>query len=478
MECLLSLAAKKYPDEPFILSLRQMISYRHFDNAVCLAVDWLRQLGFKKGDRLAICAPNSPEYIGLLVALWRMGIVACLMSTRLPPLAAAEQLKELNCKKLITSPEILPMPASWAGDKYNLKSIVNFNRADRVRPKEFKIDPVQEATIIFTSGTSGRPKAAVHTYANYYYSALGSNENIAVQKGDRWLLSLPLYHVGGLGIVFRTLLGIGAIVFPEAHEDIAAVVKHFKITHLSLVPTQLYRLFLKRYTPVILSRVKHILLGGGPASENLIQKALTANLPIYLTYGLTEMASQVATSTKGNPSSCKILSHRELKISDESEILVRGETLFKGYVQADKLFLPRASDGWFKTGDLGRLDNQGNLVVFGRKDNMFVSGGENIQPEEIESLLQKFQAVENAFIVGVPNPEYGRRPVAFIKPVHGKKIEKDALFAYLSARLPKFKIPNRFFRWPNELKEVNVKMNRRDFSELVEKQQRKFRPLW
>jgi o-succinylbenzoate---CoA ligase len=170
------------------------------------------------------------------------------------------------------------------------------------------------------------------------------------------------------------------------------------------------------------------------------------------------MASQVATGKAGE--CVKVLPRRELMISAEGEILVKGETLFKGYIQPGRLHLPLDAQGWFKTGDLGKLEND-CLTVKGRRDNMFISGGENIQPEEIEKVILSLKGVAQATVVPQDDAEFGQRPVAFIKFAESP-LTSDALARHCAQFLPKFKIPIAFYPWPADLMDKGVKISRQD----------------
>jgi O-succinylbenzoic acid--CoA ligase len=192
-------------------------------------------------------------------------------------------------------------------------------------------------------------------------------------------------------------------------------------------------------------------MGGGPVPASLVDEAVARGLPIHTSYGLTEMASQVTTTPPGAPleelhTSGRVLPGREVSISEDGEILVRGETLFAGYVDGKKLDCPLDEDGWFHTGDLGELDENGYLRVRGRRDNLFISGGENVQPEEIEEALYRLKGVDEAVVVPVPDPEFGARPVAFVRT------ERDFrdLAPELEKVLPRFKIPTAFHPLPEQ----------------------------
>jgi O-succinylbenzoic acid--CoA ligase len=217
------------------------------------------------------------------------------------------------------------------------------------------------------------------------------------------------------------------------------------------------------------------LLGGSAIPRTLIEQSLTLSLNLYLSYGLTEMSSQVATGkvTEAGKSCVKILPYRQLRISDEGEILVKGEVLFKGYVTGTKLHLPfcdviasgakqSPNSGWFATGDMGQIDPQGCLTVTGRRDNMFISGGENIHPEEIEKALLGIKGITEAVVVPKQDNEFGHRPMAFIK-YGGEPLPEDYLVKCLQADLPRFKIPTAFHPWPEHLVSQGIKISRQDF---------------
>jgi o-succinylbenzoate---CoA ligase len=214
-----------------------------------------------------------------------------------------------------------------------------------------------------------------------------------------------------------------------------------------------------------LRTLKAILLGGSAVPPSLVTRALEANLPIFTSYGLSEMGSQVTTTSPNDSaarlgSSGKVLNYRELTLSLESEILVRGKTRFLGYLTDSGMERPFDRDGWFATGDLGAIDADGYLTVLGRKDNLFVSGGENIQPEEVERALLEDQSVEEAIVVPVESAEFGFRPVAFVKMSSFPDHEVPELLEALRAKLPGYKIPDRILPWPGHLASSGFKPSR------------------
>lgn len=281
-------------------------------------------------------------------------------------------------------------------------------------------------TYLLTSGTTRAPKIAVHSFENYRINASSTLHNMPLIPGDAWLLNLPLFHVGGLGILFRCFLSAATVVLGNSFEG---------VTHVSMVPTQLYRL-LNEGTDF--SELHVVLLGGGPAPMSLLKRAYDLGVPLYTTYGLTEMSSQVTTTSsdrtwEDTQTAGYLLCDRELKIAEDGEILVKGPTLFLGYINSENEI-----GDWFHTRDRGFIDKLGRLHVLGRLDRMFISGGENIQPEEIECALLESE-VTQAFVVPESDVEFGFRPVAYVDGI--PNLEK------LKSLLPKFKIPVRFSPW-------------------------------
>jgi o-succinylbenzoate---CoA ligase len=426
---------------------RGTISFEELDRMVSAAA--LRLGVLEPGSRVALYLPKDERYVALLLALIRAGHVACPVSDRLPPQAVVPLLKRAACSALISDDEEILQAAGT--DLYKLGPEILLeagNLSERAGPTTIPLE--RPATIIFTSGSTGVPKAALHTFGNHYYNALGSNSNIALQPGDRWLHSLPLYHVGGLSILFRCLLAGATIALPEPGTPLGEAIASFGATHVSLVATQLSRLLRQ---DAHLSGLKAVLLGGGPVPASLVDDALSRGLPAHTSYGLTEMASQVTTTPPGAASeelrsAGRVLPHREVSISGEGEILVRGETHFAGYVEGENVDRPLDTDGWFRTRDLGEMDEEGYLRVRGRSDNLFISGGENVQPEEIEDVLCRLEGVDEAVVVPVPDEEFGARPFAFVR-TNGLAPEPEYLAKSLEPVLPRFKIPISFHPWPD-----------------------------
>ena len=426
-----------------------VVSYAELDRRVSAAGRRIGELGIEPGGRVALYMPKGVEYVILLLALIRAGLVACPVSTRLPAGAVAPLLEEAGCPALIS--DTRDLAGAGGGVPVLDPGTLLGGTEDQESSEPLDISLDQPATVVFTSGSTGTPKAALHTFGNHYYSALGSNENIALRPGDRWLHSLPLYHVGGLSILFRCLIAGATVALPEPDAPLGRSIPALHATHVSLVSTQLLRLLRE---DADLSGLEAVLMGGGPIPSSLVDRAVDLGLPIHTSYGLTEMASQVTTTTRGASreqlhTAGHALAHREVRLLEGGEILVRGRTLFAGYVRGGELDRTVDEEGWFSTGDLGEMDADGYLRVVGRRDNLFVSGGENVQPEEVEAALSRLEGVEEAVVVPVSDDEFGARPVAFVRMVGGAD-PPPSLAGELNKLLPRFRVPDAFHPWPDE----------------------------
>ena len=447
--CPLDEAAARHGDRPAVIRGPRTISWRELRHRVGTAAAALRQAGCKPGDRIAILAPNSPCHLVWLLAILRLGAVGCPMNTRLPNRTVAGLLRRIDCRTLVVD------IAETAG----LGDVTTLSGRDLSRiatsiddSSRISTIPLQRpATILHTSGSAGVPKAVLHTCGNHYYNALGSNANLPLTAEDRWLLDLPLHHVAGLGVLFRCLLAGAAVVMPDREETLGAAIDRYGITHLSAVVTQLRRLS-RESGAAGRASLRCVLVGGSNVPRRLLMRAKTHGLPVFTSYGCTEMASQVTTTGADSTAaqrltSGRLLPYRRLRISDEGEILLAGRTLCTGYVEDGKIVSPVDSEGWFRSGDLGSVDEQGYLSVVGRRDNRFFSGGETIHPEEIERALVEHGGVEQAVVVPVPDEDFGQRCVAFVQP-RGPHPGATALAQWLRQTLPRYKVPDRFLPWP------------------------------
>lgn len=456
------------PEAPAVVAPGRTLTFGELEGLVAATARRLRARAGGAGARVGLYLPNGWRAIVLVLASIRAGVVACPISTRVPPEGVAALLRTISASLFITGHREL---AGHLPDEIVVVSpeAVVEEAGEMIATSYLSLD--QPATVVFTSGSMGSSKAALHSVGNHFFSAMGSGANIALAAGDRWLLALPLYHVGGLGIVFRCMWAGATVVVPEPGLALGAAIRQYGTTHISLVGTQLGRI-LREEEGAAPAALKAVLVGGSAVSMSLIRQAHAQGYPIHTTYGLTEMTSQVTTTLPGASlarlgTAGRLLTHRRMCIADDDEILVQGAVLFQGYVEGEALHRPLDADGWFHTGDRGLLDADGFLRVLGRTDNMFISGGENIHPEEIEQALCMLDGVQQAVVVPVADAAFGQRPIAFIK-MTGRLPAREDIAARLEALLPRFKIPLAFYAWPGEAVSPGMKIDRAVFRRYAE----------
>jgi O-succinylbenzoic acid--CoA ligase len=318
-------------------------------------------------------------------------------------------------------------------------------------------------TLIFTSGSSGPAKAVAHRWGAHIANAAGAEERIPLAPGCGWLLSLPLHHVSGISVLIRCLASGATILIPDAACPLEAQIANQAITHLSVVSLQLERLLLDRAP---LHRLNAVLAGGGPISASVVHHAIESGVPLHLTYGMTETASQITTTEKLTACPSRIhagkpLPGRELRISPSGEVQVRGGILATGVLTSSgELESITDAEGWSSTRDVGTLNKNNELILLGRRDRMIISGGENIHPERIEAILSDVPGVVRVAVVGITHPVFGMRLVAFVNG----NVDVESLRGFLGKRVERFAIADFFFPWPDAIPIDDAKI---DYSQLT-----------
>lgn len=423
----------------------------------------LAALGVTAGDPVALLMRNSVEYVVLMHAVHRLGAVLVPLNTRLSAAEIAWQLGNVNAALLISDEASLSLATAAQADQ----PAVRLHRlplpdapADAPPPPlrdHYALDAVH--SIIHTSGTTGRPKGALLTFGNFWWSSVGSALNLGHHLDDCWLCCLPLFHVGGLSIPVKSVIYGIPMVLHEGFEATAVnhSLDHNGVTIISAVTVMLARMLEQRGDQPYPSTLRCVLLGGGPAPAPLLNACAARHIPVVQTYGLTEAASQVATLAPEDAlrklgSAGKPLLPTELRIvgaedgrwaeADEvGEIIVRGPTISPGYLNHPKATERALRDGWLYTGDLGYVDADGYLYVVDRRDDLIISGGENIYPAEVEAALLAHPAVAEAAVIGVADAQWGQVPVAAVMVRAGVTVTPQALRTFCLTRLARYKAP-------------------------------------
>ena len=400
---------------------------------------------------VGVCLESNLQAVEIILGCMQAGISMCILSMRWPAASIDWALERLGIEHVITTRTDLKAKKIAPQSCYNSKVVhpgINSHLCKTV------------STIMYTTGSSAEPKAVVHTLNNHITSAESAISKLNLREKDRWLLNLPLWHVSGMSIVFRCLIAGAEIIPPASETSLYEQLFTHGITHVSMVSTQLMQV-MDASAP---KSLRAAIVGGGPVPHNILDKAIKNGWPIRTTYGMTETSSMVTLSEENflPGYSGNVLRGHELKISTDGEILVRSPAVCSGYLDRGELQSIVDKEGWFHTGDLGELHPIEGLYVLGRKDNMYISGGENISPEEIESVLCKFSGVEETIVVPVPDSKFGQRSVAFIRG----KVDFEDIAPFLIQNLPKFKIPT-CYPWPENIRSESMKPDRKSLMNLA-----------
>ncbi|PJG82237.1 o-succinylbenzoate--CoA ligase [Caviibacterium pharyngocola] len=408
----------------------------------------LQQQGVAQGEGIALCGKNSTDILLLYLAGIQcgarvLGVNPAFPTEKIARLCAENHIRFYFSSELKTLPNVTALSLPSADSNVVFIPIED----DWQRP----------ATMTLTSGSSGLPKAVVHNVQAHSDNAQGVCRLMQFSAQDAWLLSLPLYHVSGQGIVWRWL-SVGAELHLPTTDFYASLLQ---ATHASLVPVQLQRLldYLHQCAPNTF-RTRHILLGGMHIPVALTQALAQFGIQSYCGYGMTEMASTVfAKQSNGSAGVGQPLPQREFKLVN-GEIWLRGAGAALGYWKNNRIVPIMNDEQWFATKDRGEWRDD-ELVVLGRADNMFISGGENIQPEEIERVILACENVEQVFILPKEDEEYGQRPVAMIKfKDNFSESAVKNLTIWLNDKLEKFKQPVQYFPLNSENRQGNIKISR------------------
>ena len=442
--CPVRAQARRAPESLALVAGDCRWTWAELDREVARVAGALRAANVRRGERVTVLAANHPSTLFLLFGVRRTGAALVPLNVRLAPAELRAQRDRVRATVLLADADRHQLlPGAVALEDWPGPDAVPWAGDDSDRSADW--------ALLFTSGTTGQPKAAQLPVGAFDALARASAANLAPRAGDRSLCNLPLFHVGGLGMAVRCAHD-GATLVLHPRFDAEAVVRAARdegITHLSLVARTLEQCL---DAGLRAGSLRAVLVGGGPVPLPLVERARAAGLPVLLTYGLTEACSQVTTErpgeadgrTAGRPLpglEIRILSGdgRPLPAGEEGTIAVRGPTLMRGYLDDDDATTGVLRAGWLLTGDIGRLDADGRLTVLARRTDLILSGGENVYPAEVEAVLATHPAVAEVAVVGRPDARWGQVPVAVVVPRPSASLED--LPSWARARLAAFKVP-------------------------------------
>ncbi len=438
---------------PAVLTLESEISYEELNSRIRQTSSWLNSIGIKEHTKAALLSSNCPDYVIFLAALWNLN--ACVI-----PLNVMLSDSELTDIINFSDAEFL-----FFGQAEKRKLSVKIPRYDfgMVSPgkNDFTapgIDPDAVSLIMFTSGATGQPKGVMHSLNNLLNSADNSQELLKQTSDDRWLASLPFYHIGGLSIIIRAFRYGSPLIIPGSlkNDDLVKAFNNLKPSFASLVSTQLKRMLESGWQPS--EELKNILLGGGFADEELIKEASAAGCPVSNVYGSTETSAFVTAIDPANInnkplSAGKALGGNKVFIVDDQlnkekagrrgEILIQSTALFHGYYKDEKETGKKLTAKGYLTGDVGYTDHEGDLFVEARRTDLIITGGENVNPLEVEAALKNMPGIGDSCVFAMPDKEWGQIVAAAV--VLKMDVTIKEIVEYLKEKIAGYKIPKRFF---------------------------------
>jgi O-succinylbenzoic acid--CoA ligase len=443
-------AARREPGRTALDAPRLTWSYGELDAAASAVARIVRKAAAPPARRVGLLMPRGPVAVAALHGVPRSGAAAAPLHSGWTEPELAAYLELLEPDLLLASDRARERAEAVAGG-VPVHGVAVDDLASREAAPAF---PAPEATstahtIIATSGTSGRPRAVVLSLENHLACARGAARRMALSADDRWLASLSLAHVGGVAMAVRAAVtGARLVLRGDFTADrFHRMVDRGRVTHASLVPTMLRRVVESRRGGAFPTSLRGVLIGGDATDRRLVGAALELALPVHLTYGLTEAASQVATGTPelagrkpeavGPP-----LPGVDVRIGDGEEIQVSGPTVAREILPGGRP-QDRFEHGWLRTGDAGRLDGEGHLHVTGRLSARIVTGGVTVDPAAIEAVLLRHPAVRGAVVVGLPDAEWGERVAALVAAT-GDVPSPDELTSFCRSELSAARLPRRF----------------------------------
>ncbi|GIF77395.1 acyl-CoA synthetase [Asanoa siamensis] len=434
-------------------------TYRQLADGADDAAAVLGGLGVGRGTAVAYLGENSPEFLQVLFGVARLGAVFVPVNTRLAPAEIAHVLTDSGARVLVHDPEFASVAAG--APVTHTVGTADVRRAALPRPGPVEVTMDDPAAILYTSGTTGRAKGAVLTHGNLTWVALNCVVDYDVVSTDVALMISPLFHVASLGMgALPVLLKGGTLVLEKGFEPgraLAAIARH-GVTMLSGVPTT-YQLMADhpKWASTDLSTLAKLTCGGSPVPARIRDAYERRGLSFSQGYGMTETAPGAtalpAAMTRAKPGSVG-LPHffTDVRIAGPGgepvppgtvgEVEVAGPNVFPGYHGLpDATTEAFTADGWFRSGDLGYLDEDGYLFIAGRLKDMIISGGENIYPAEVEVLLAEIDGVTGAAVIGVPDERWGEVPWAIVSVRPGATVDTDSVRAFLDGRVARYKLP-------------------------------------
>ncbi|WP_432775307.1 o-succinylbenzoate--CoA ligase [Limosilactobacillus reuteri] len=399
------------------------------------------------GSRVGLLATNTLMSYKLALAIMCSGRTIVWLNWRLAGEELERQIKDSGLQLCLVENSLWRSGMTNPFKSYSAFLITNADPGELI--PVFKSDWV--ASIMYTSGTTGKPKGVLQTFGNHFYSAVSSALNLGLSSADKWLCVAPIFHISGFSIIMRGLIYGMTVRLVEKFraEEIERILANETVTIMSVVPFMLKKLIQQqnKTNTHYNSAFRCMLLGGGTIDRETLEICLQRSIPVVQCYGMTETCSQIIALRSADAllklgSVGQPLFSTQLKLSKDGEILLKTPALTPGYLNLPDKLPSKTIDGWYRTGDIGHLDKEGYLYIDGRADEMLISGGENIFPQEVEQVYQRYPQVNEVAVVGQNDSVWGQVPVAFV--VSDRRLSITKLMNYGYEHLARYKVPQHY----------------------------------
>ncbi len=399
------------------------------------------------GSRVGLLATNTLMSYKLALAIMCSGRTIVWLNWRLAGEELERQIKDSGLQLCLVENSLWRSGMTNPFKSYSAFLITNADPGELI--PVFKSDWV--ASIMYTSGTTGKPKGVLQTFGNHFYSAVSSALNLGLSSADKWLCVAPIFHISGFSIIMRGLIYGMTVRLVEKFraEEIERILANETVTIMSVVPFMLKKLIQQqnKTNTHYNSAFRCMLLGGGTIDQETLEICLQRSIPVVQCYGMTETCSQIIALRSADAllklgSVGQPLFSTQLKLSKDGEILLKTPALTPGYLNLPDKLPSKMIDGWYRTGDIGHLDKEGYLYIDGRADEMLISGGENIFPQEVEQVYQRYPQINEIAVVGQNDSVWGQVPVAFV--VSDRRLSTTKLMNYGYEHLARYKVPQHY----------------------------------
>ena len=462
----LEISAFHFPDNMALMDGKTALSYRQMNLESNKIASALQRMGVTPGEHIGLCAPNSNSWLCFYFGILKAGAVAVTLPYAMTRSEIAPVLEDCKPRVVFTDDRKISDLEKTTGldilitdtGETSYSSLIEAETGDF---KTLEREPDDTAAILYTGGTTGVPKGVELTHKNIMASAFNVSRSERSNENDRALCFLPLNHVfAQMHIMNSTLLSAGGLVIQSSFnmDGVLAAVKQFNVTKLYAVPTVYIRLLSLPDLKEKLGSVRYCFSAAASMAMEVVKEwKIRTGLDIFEAYGMTESASMVtfnhfykhvvgSVGTAAPGVEIRICDKKGNSLPDHEpgEICISGPNIMKGYLNRKKDTKAAFWGRWFRSGDVGYLDDHGYLYIVDRIKELIITGGENVSPREVEEVLYTRHEIEECAVIGMPDKEYGERIVAYMVPKQRQEIDPVALKAYLKTRLSPFKVPKEF----------------------------------